>query len=172
MNCFAVPEVEQMHSSGAVDPIRPPITVEQALRLSRGFSPEQRLKAVEIWQPILVRLVMGSWLLLLWQWRRVRLGRGEELAALRASANPRKRKYAPNKLLYTLMLVVLSFALLTGLAMYKPATLWWLSGWFGSWQQLRVLHFATIPAMALLMLCHVLLSLKLGGLRLLRAISW
>jgi len=56
MNCFAVPEVEQMHSSGAVDPIRPPITVEQALRLSRGFSPEQRLKAAEIWQPILVRL--------------------------------------------------------------------------------------------------------------------
>ncbi len=56
MNCFAVPEAEQVHSSGAVDPIRPPIPVEQALRLSCGFSPEQRLMAAEIWQPILLRL--------------------------------------------------------------------------------------------------------------------
>jgi len=117
-------------------------------------------------------LVLGSWLLVLWKWRRERLGRGGDLGAIRASANPRKRNYALHKLLYTLMLVVLSLALLTGLAMYNPATLWWLSGWFGSWQQLRVLHFATIPAMALLVLCHVLLSLKLGGLRLFRAISW
>jgi thiosulfate reductase cytochrome b subunit len=116
--------------------------------------------------------VLGSWLLLLMQWRRQRLGRGGDLETLSASANAKKRNYAIHKILYTLMLVVLSLALLTGLAMYKPATLWWLSGWFGSWQQLRVLHFATVPIMGVLVLGHVLLSLKLGGLRLLRTISW
>ena len=117
-------------------------------------------------------IVLGSWLLLLLQWRRQRLGRVGDLETLRASANANKRIYAIHKIIYTLMLLVLSLSLLTGLAMYKPATLWWLSGCFGSWQQLRVLHFATIPAMGVLVLGHVLLSLRIGGLRLFRAISW
>jgi thiosulfate reductase cytochrome b subunit len=69
------------------------------------------------------------------------------------------------------MLIVLSFGLLTGLAMHKPASLWWLSGLFGSWQRLRALHFATMPdmpAMAALIVSHSVLSWRIGGLRLLR----
>lgn len=51
-----MPEAEQLQSLAVIKPIRHPIAVDQALQLSRGFSPEQRLKAAEIWQPILVRL--------------------------------------------------------------------------------------------------------------------
>jgi thiosulfate reductase cytochrome b subunit len=75
------------------------------------------------------------------------------------------------------MLIVLAFSLITGLAMVKPAQFWWLSGLFGfgeafgstGWQTLRVCHLATIPAIALLLGAHVVLSRRIGGLRLLRS---
>jgi len=79
-----------------------------------------------------------------------------------------KRRIAAHRIVYTLMLVVLSFALITGLAMYKPASLWWLSGLFGNWQTLRVCHFATIPAMLVLVMAHALISWRIGGLRFIR----
>jgi hypothetical protein len=57
--------------------------------------------------------------------------------------------------------------------MYKPTRFWWLSGLFSfgevfgatSWQTLRISHLATIPAIALLTLSHVLLSWRIGGLQ-------
>jgi thiosulfate reductase cytochrome b subunit len=60
--------------------------------------------------------------------------------------------------------------------MYKPAQFWWLVALFsfaegagqGSWQVLRVCHLATIPAIGLLLVAHVGLSWRMGGLRLLR----
>ena len=45
-----------MRSLVVGDPHHHPITLDNALRLSNGFTGEQRLKALAIWQPILVRL--------------------------------------------------------------------------------------------------------------------
>jgi thiosulfate reductase cytochrome b subunit len=78
------------------------------------------------------------------------------------------------------MLIVLAFSLISGLAMYKPAQLWWLTSLFAvaepfgvsSWQALRLSHLATIPAMVLLVVAHVVLSWRIGGLRLLRAMAF
>jgi thiosulfate reductase cytochrome b subunit len=111
---------------------------------------------------------LGVWIVLLIQLRRQRLAELGDLSTLGHSQSPPKRRIAAHRLVYTLMLVVLAFSLLTGLAMYKPAQLWWLSGLFGSWQILRVCHFATVPAMLALVIAHGLISWRIGGLRFIR----
>lgn len=116
----------------------------------------------------LYALNLGVWIALLLQRRRQRLAVSGDFAALGHSQSPPKRRLAAHRIVYSLLLVVLGFSLLTGLAMYKPAQLWWLSGLFGSWQTLRVCHFATIPALLLLVIAHAALSWRIGGLRFIR----
>ncbi len=120
---------------------------------------------------------LGLWIGLLLHRRHRRLAGAGDLDTLRSSVNAPRRRLASHRLTYTLMLIVLAFSLISGLAMYKPAQLWWLVSLFAfaepaghsSWQVLRVCHLATIPAIALLLIAHVLLSWRIGGLRLLRA---
>jgi thiosulfate reductase cytochrome b subunit len=120
---------------------------------------------------------VGVWIAMLMRWRPARLAGTGDLSTLRSSLNPARRRLSVHRLIYTLMLIVLAFGLITGLAMYKPAQFWWLSGLFSfgeafgstSWQTLRVCHLATIPAIALLLGAHVALSWRIGGLRLLRS---
>lgn len=120
---------------------------------------------------------LGLWIGLLLQRRHRRLAGAGDLDTLRASVSPPRRRLASHRITYTLMLIVLAFSLITGLAMYKPAQLGWLVSLFAfaepvghsSWQTLRVCHLATIPAIALLLVAHVVLSWRVGGLRLLRA---
>lgn len=119
----------------------------------------------------LFALVLGSWLLLLLGLRRRRLAVAGDLQTLGASVHASRRRQAIHRLIYSLMLVLLAFALLSGLAMYKPASLWWLSGLFGSWQTLRLWHFATVPLMVLLVMAHGLLAWQIGGWRLLRSMG-
>lgn len=116
----------------------------------------------------LFALNLGIWIGLLLRWRRQRLAQLGDVSTLGHSQSTPKRRIAAHRIVYTLMLVVLSFALITGLAMYKPASLWWLSGLFGNWQALRVCHFATIPAMLVLVMAHALISWRIGGLRFIR----
>lgn len=116
-------------------------------------------------------LNLGLWIGLLLYRRRRHLAELGDVAAWGSSQNPAKRRYSAHRLIYTLMLIVLGFGLVTGLAMYKPAQLWWLSGLFGSWQTLRVCHFATIPAMVALVITHVVLSWRIGGWRLMRKMA-
>lgn len=120
---------------------------------------------------------LGVWIGLLIRQRHQRLAALCDLSTLRASGSAPKRRLASHRLVYTLMLVVLGFSLITGLAMYKPAQFWWLVGLFSfaesaghsSWQVLRVCHFVTIPAAALLLAAHMVLSWRVGGLRLWRS---
>jgi thiosulfate reductase cytochrome b subunit len=125
----------------------------------------------------LYALNLGVWIALLIRQRRRKLADTGDVGTLRASQNNAKRRLSAHRLVYTLMLTLLAFGLITGMAMYKPAQFWWLSGLFSfgeafgatSWQTLRISHLATIPAIALLMLAHVALSWRIGGLRLLRS---
>jgi len=113
-------------------------------------------------------LNLGVWIVLLIQIRHQRLAELGDVSTLGHSQSPPKRRFAAHRLIYTVMLVVLAFSLITGLAMYKPAQLWWLSGLFGSWQILRICHFFTIPAMLGLVVAHGLISWRIGGLRFIR----
>ena len=117
----------------------------------------------------LFALNLGIWIALLLRRRHRRLAALDDVSSLRASQSQPRRRLASHRLVYTAMLIVLSFALLSGLAMYKPASFWWLAGCFGNWQTLRTVHFATVPAMAALTLSHGVLSWRIGGLRLLRS---
>ncbi|MEB3263504.1 MAG: cytochrome b/b6 domain-containing protein [Synechococcus sp.] len=123
---------------------------------------------------------LGLWIALLLRRRHRRLAQTGDLATLRVSGNPARRRLSGHRITYTLMLIVLAFSLITGLAMYKPAQFWWLSGLFSfgemfgvtAWQTLRVAHLATIPAMLLLLLAHVVLSWRIGGWWLLRSMAF
>ena len=122
---------------------------------------------------------LGVWIALLLRRRHRRLAALGDLGTIRTSSNTSKRRLAAHRLVYTLMLIVLGFSLITGMAMYKPAQLWWLVGLFSfaeaaghdSWQVLRVCHLATIPAIALLLAAHLMLSWRVGGLRLWRSMA-
>jgi thiosulfate reductase cytochrome b subunit len=116
----------------------------------------------------LYALNLGVWIALLLQRRRQRLAVTADVSTLAHSQSQPKRRIAAHRIVYSLLLVILGFSLLTGLAMYKPAQLWWLSGLFGSWQTLRVVHFATIPALVLLVIAHGVISWRIGGLRFIR----
>jgi thiosulfate reductase cytochrome b subunit len=116
----------------------------------------------------LYALNLGVWIALLLLRRRHRLAVTGDVSTLGHSQSEPKRRLAAHRIVYSLLLVVLGFSLLTGLAMYKPAQLWWLSGLFGSWQTLRVCHFATIPALLVLVIAHGVISWRIGGLRFLR----
>jgi thiosulfate reductase cytochrome b subunit len=53
--------------------------------------------------------------------------------------------------------------------MYKPVQLAWLANLFGSWQTLRTIHFLTVPLASLFIIAHVLMGIKVGGMRILRS---
>lgn len=92
-----------------------------------------------------------------------------DLKALQVSQNSKRKNYAWHRLIYTAIIPVLLLAILSGLAMYKPAQLYWISGLFGSWQTLRTVHFLTVPTVILFTLIHSLLALKVGSFRLIKS---
>jgi thiosulfate reductase cytochrome b subunit len=98
-----------------------------------------------------------------------RFASSSDLKALQVSQNPKRKNYAWHRLIYTAIIPVLVLAILSGLAMYKPAQLYWLSGLFGSWQTLRTVHFLTIPMVILFTLIHSSLALKVGSFRLIKS---
>ncbi len=57
-------------------------------------------------------------------------------------------------------------AIASGLAMYKPAQLHWLSGLFINWQTLCTVHFLTVPISLLFVFVHLIMGIRAGGLRL------
>ncbi|WP_016952482.1 cytochrome b/b6 domain-containing protein [Anabaena sp. PCC 7108] len=101
-----------------------------------------------------------------WQRRFVDAG---DIKALQVSQNLKRKNYAWHRLVYTGIIPVLLLAIFSGLAMYKPAQLHWLSGLFGSWQILRTIHFITVPTVLLFTIIHFLLALKVGSFRLVKS---
>jgi thiosulfate reductase cytochrome b subunit len=102
------------------------------------------------------------------RWQR-RFASTSDLKALQVGQNPKRKNYAWHRLIYTAIIPILLLAILSGLAMYKPAQLPWLSGLFGNWQTLRVIHFSTVPAVILFTMIHSLLALKVGSFRLIKS---
>jgi thiosulfate reductase cytochrome b subunit len=121
-----------------------------------------------MWLFSLNLLCYGLYIFVTRRWQR-RFVSNSDLKALQVSQNPKRKNYAWHRLIYTGIIPVLLLAILSGLAMYKPAQLHWISGLFGSWQTLRTVHFITVPTVLLFTLIHSLLALKVGSLRLIKS---
>ncbi|GFE68727.1 hypothetical protein CFPU101_13370 [Chroococcus sp. FPU101] len=101
------------------------------------------------------------------RWR-IRFASTRDLKTLQIE-NLKRKNYAWHRLIYTAIIPVLLLAILSGLAMYKPAQFYWLSGLFGDWQTLRVAHLFTVPAIVVFTLIHSLLALNVGSFRLIKS---
>jgi thiosulfate reductase cytochrome b subunit len=110
-------------------------------------------------------LLYGLYVVLTRRWNR-RFVDSQDIKALQNSHNVKRKNYAWHRLVYTAIIPVLVLAIVSGLAMYKPAQFAWLSGLFGNWQILRTVHFITVPTVVLFTFLHSVLALKVGGLRL------
>lgn len=113
-------------------------------------------------------LIYGFYILLTRRWKR-RYASSSDLQALKTGQNPKRRAYAWHRVAYTAIVPVLLLAIASGLAMYKPAQLHWLSSLFINWQILRTVHFITVPIVVIFTLAHSVLALKVGQFRLIRS---
>jgi thiosulfate reductase cytochrome b subunit len=113
-------------------------------------------------------LIYGIYIFITQRWKR-KFVSGQDLKALQAGSNPKRRTYAWHRLLYTGIIPVLLMAIVSGLAMYKPAQFHWLSWLFINWQTLRTIHFLTVPISLLFVLVHIIMGIRAGGFRLTRS---
>jgi len=121
-----------------------------------------------MWIFALNLLAYGIYILSTRRWEK-RFVSQSDLQVLQKGQNPKRKNYAWHRLIYTGIVPILILAIASGLAMYKPAQLHWLSGLFGSWQILRVVHFVTVPIVVIFAIAHFLLSQKVGGYRLIKS---
>lgn len=122
-----------------------------------------------MWIYSLNLLWYGIYIALTRRWQR-RFINSSDIDVLQKATNPKRRNYAWHRLVYTAIIPILILAILSGLAMYKPAQLFWLSGLFINWQILRTVHFLTVPLVVLFTLTHSFLALKVGSGRLVQSI--
>ncbi len=121
-----------------------------------------------MWIYALNLLWYGLYIFMTRRWQH-RFASINDLKAAQKSQNQKRKNYAWHRLVYTAIVPILLLAISSGLAMYKPAQLYWLSGLFGSWQTLRIVHFITVPTVILFTLAHSLLALKVGSVRLIKS---
>lgn len=124
-----------------------------------------------MWLFSLNLLWYGIYILIARRWRHRFVG-ANDLKALQRSQNQKRRIYAWHRLAYTAIIPILLLALLTGVGMYKPAQFPWIVDMFGSWQALRIVHFASVPIVTLFAIAHYLLGQKAGGSRLTESMFW
>lgn len=122
-----------------------------------------------MWLFALNLLGYGLYIFITRRWKH-RFVSGNDLKALQASQNQKRKTYAWHRLAYTAIVPVLLLAIVSGLGMYKPAQWHGIVDFFGSWQALRIVHFLSVPTVLIFAVVHSLLGLKVGGSRLIRSI--
>jgi thiosulfate reductase cytochrome b subunit len=121
-----------------------------------------------MWVYSLNLLWYGIYVFVTRRWQH-RFASSSDLKAVKASQNAKRKNYAWHRLVYTAIVPILLLAIASGLAMYKPAQLYWLSGLFGNWQTLRTVHFMTVPTVVVFTLIHSFLALRVGTIRLVKS---
>jgi thiosulfate reductase cytochrome b subunit len=106
-------------------------------------------------------LAYGIYIFWTKRWRD-RFGSTQDVKALQASSNPKRRNYAWHRIVYTSIIPILILAIATGLSMYQPVQFYWLASLFGDWQTLRTAHFMTVPLVLIFTLVHSSLALGIG----------
>jgi thiosulfate reductase cytochrome b subunit len=115
-----------------------------------------------MWLFSLNLLWYGIYILITRRWRHRFVG-ANDLKALQKTQNSKRLIYAWHRIAYTAIIPILLLALLTGIGMYKPAQFPWIVDMFGSWQALRIVHFASVPMVILFTVIHYQLGKKAGG---------
>ena len=139
------------------------------MTLGDGLSAGRHWHFAAMWFFSFNLLIYGIYIFLTRRWKR-RFVSSSDIEALKTGQNPKRKSYAWHRLVYTAIIPILLLAIASGLAMYKPAQLSWLSGLFINWQILRTVHFITVPIVLGFAIVHSLLALKVGSLRLIRSI--
>lgn len=113
----------------------------------------------------------GIFVLITRRWQHRFVG-ANDIKALQKSNNSQRLTYAWHRIVYTSIIPILLFAIFTGIGMYKPAQFPWIVDCFGSWQALRIVHFATVPLVITFAIVHSYLGRKAGGQELTEAMFW
>lgn len=124
-----------------------------------------------MWLFALNLLWYGVYILITRRWRH-RFVHSNDIKALQASQNPKRRTYAWHRFSYTAIIPILLLAIFSGLGMYKPAQFHWIVDIFGGWQGLRIVHFLIVPTVLLFARLHAEWGLKIGGIRMIKSIFW
>lgn len=142
-------------------------TFPKFLLLGGGLSGARNWHFAAMWFFSMSLLIYGIYIFITKRWKH-RFASDKDLQALQA-ANPKRKNYAWHRLIYTAVIPILLLAILSGLCMYKPAQFAWVTGLFGSWQNLRVVHFLTIPIVLIFAIAHIFYSFRVGGLKMIRS---
>lgn len=137
------------------------------LVLGGGLSSARNWHFAAMWFFSMSLFIYGIYIFLTRRWKH-RFASEKDLQALQAK-NPKRKNYAWHRLAYTAIIPILLLAILSGLCMYKPAQFAWISGLFGTWQNLRIVHFLTIPIVIIFSFTHIFLSFRVGGLKMIRS---
>ncbi len=121
-----------------------------------------------MWVYALNLLWYGIYVFMTRRWQH-RFASSSDLKAVKASQNIKRKNYAWHRLVYTAIVPILLLGIASGLAMYKPAQLPWLSGLFGNWQTLRTVHFLTVPTVVAFTFLHSFMALRAGTFRLVKS---
>lgn len=113
----------------------------------------------------------GIYIVITRRWKHRFVG-SNDLKVLQQSQNQKRRNYAWHRVAYTAIIPILLLAVITGIGMYKPGQFSWIVDCFGSWFALRIVHFISVPLVIIFALIHSLLSLKVGGSRLIDSMFW
>jgi thiosulfate reductase cytochrome b subunit len=124
-----------------------------------------------MWLFSLNLLWYGIYILITRRWRHRFVG-VNDIKALQQSQNSKRLIYAWHRIAYTAIIPILLLALLTGIGMYKPAQFPWIVDMFGSWEALRIVHFASVPMVIIFVIIHSLLGRKAGGSELTESMFW
>ncbi|PHJ56319.1 thiosulfate reductase cytochrome B subunit (membrane anchoring protein) [Nostoc linckia z18] len=124
-----------------------------------------------MWLFSLNLLWYGIYILITRRWRHRFVGTND-LKALQKTQNSQRLIYAWHRIAYTAIIPILLLAIFTGIGMYKPAQFHWIVDFFGSWQALRIVHFASVPMVIFFAVIHYLLGRKAGGSELTESMFW
>ncbi|MEC4813056.1 MAG: cytochrome b/b6 domain-containing protein [Scytonema sp. PMC 1069.18] len=124
-----------------------------------------------MWLFSLNLLWYGCYIFITRRWRHRFVGKND-LKALQKSKNSKRRIYAWHRIIYTSIIPILLLSIFTGIGMYKPAQFYWIVDIFGSWQALRIVHFASVPLVILFAVIHWLLGRNAGGGELTESMFW
>ncbi len=81
---------------------------------------------------------------------------------IRKTQPPQAKYNAAQRIAYTLIVVMGAGSLLTGLAIYKPVQMGWLTALFGGYQSARTVHFILTIGFVLFFVVHILQVIKAG----------
>ncbi len=136
----------------------------RALDLENGLATGLAYHFAFMWLFALNGLLYVAYTLWSGHWRELRPDRRTPIEALHVALHDlRLRKEPPppgkfnaaQKLSYVGVVGMGAGSLLTGLAIYKPTQLWWLTSVLGGYQTARVLHFALTIGYGLFFVVHI-----------------